>query len=353
MLFRSTLAVLLKGSGKITAHPASLYRTDVMRAVPYDEAFALGSDLDLALRMAALGFEVGHTRSYLTLRRFHASNVTITGQSNQVSNGLTARSRVLGTFGWDKEGAISVRAKEKDNEVYCTNTMSLDTLLEHLPGYAGVWHLFVPASAFGPGSNSQGAATGRPAQRSRKARGMPATPLKRPGKPLLEQLCAAAPGELCMRKSGVNQLTFFRSLPIKGLGRAMKKRREIENLLGVPVEIVAELQAQIDRQTPFRWKALTVEQGTRILKSQEFSDCTEALVVWSRLAIDADISKLTSVAADYEEDREVFFLITSAVKGHDEIRQTKYRLEQLSGVAFAQISTGGLISDLNESSRSH
>ncbi len=33
-----SIATLLKGTGKITAHPASLYRTDVMRALPYDES---------------------------------------------------------------------------------------------------------------------------------------------------------------------------------------------------------------------------------------------------------------------------------------------------------------------------
>ena len=89
-----SLATLMKGTGKITAHPTCLYRTDVMRAVPYDEAFDLGSDLDLAMRMAAMGLDVAHTRSYLVLRRFQSANVTLTGQSDQVSNGLAARARI-------------------------------------------------------------------------------------------------------------------------------------------------------------------------------------------------------------------------------------------------------------------
>ena len=142
-----TIATLLKGTGKITAHPASLYRTDVMRAVPYDESYALGSDFDLALRLANNGFEVPHTNSFLTLRRYHSANVTITGQSNQVSNGAAARSRALASFDWQRVAGLEELAKTKNADTWCRNQISLNSLSGLIPEYVGNWQVFVPIGA--------------------------------------------------------------------------------------------------------------------------------------------------------------------------------------------------------------
>ncbi len=118
-----------------------------MRAIPYDESFALGSDFDLALRLANAGFEVPHTRSYLTLRRYHSANVTITGQSNQVSNGQLARSRSLLSFDWQRLGGLVEEAKAHNEEIYCRNQLSIDNIAELIPGYSGAWRIYVPISA--------------------------------------------------------------------------------------------------------------------------------------------------------------------------------------------------------------
>ena len=147
---RRLLSTLLKGTGKITAHPASLYRADVMRAVPYDESFALGSDFDLALRLANNGFEVPHTNSYLTLRRYHSANVTITGQASQVSNGAAARSRTLASLDWQRLGGLDEEAKSHNEEVYCRNQMSIDSIADLIPGYSGSWQIYVPISVLIP-----------------------------------------------------------------------------------------------------------------------------------------------------------------------------------------------------------
>lgn len=89
-----TIETLLAGSGKVTAHPACFYRTDVMRAIPYDEAFELGSDLDVAIRQGLHGLRIAHTESYVVLRRFHATNVTRTGFSKQLDSGGRTRARL-------------------------------------------------------------------------------------------------------------------------------------------------------------------------------------------------------------------------------------------------------------------
>ncbi len=348
-----SLATLLKGTGKITAHPAGFYRTDVMRAVPYDESFALGSDLDLALRMAALGCEIGHTGSYVTLRRFHASNVTLTGQPSQVSNGLAARSRVAATFAWDKAENIAAVAKLTDSEIHCANMMSLETLLKFIPRYAGVWQLFVPVSALGappalPDAEAQGSDEADPAPAD-----LPPSRLRTADTSLLEQLFAIAPGELCSKVPGLNRPTYFRSLPVNGLGRALKAKRELDQFLNVPSEIISARQAQLDRQVPFNWASLKVDKGLRILRSKRFASCSDVFVSRARLAASEALSAITGVVADYDRDGEAYFLVTLQVKGYDEIRSVKYQLESATGVAFEQLSGGGLVADLAYSARSH
>ena len=348
-----SLATLLKGTGKITAHPASLYRTDVMRAVPYDAAFALGSDLDLALRMAALGFEIAHTGTYLTLRRFHSSNVTLTGQANQVSNGMSARSRVATTFAWDKAADIVSNAKKNDGEVYCTNAMTLDTLLGLIPSYVGVWQLFVPVSALGSHaampeikSVEGDEFTATPAEFSVVPRGHTNTSL-------LKQLFSIIPGELCTRVVGLNRPAYFRSSPIKGLGRALKTKRELDDFLNVSAQIISERQAQLDRQVPFNWKSIKVDEGSRVLRSKRFADCSDVFVSRLKLAANETLSSVTSVVADYDQDGEAYFLVTLQIKGYDEIRTTQYELESVTGVEFEQLGNGGVITELTYSARSH
>jgi glycosyltransferase involved in cell wall biosynthesis len=64
----STVEALLGDPSAIIAPGASFYRSDVMRAIRYDEA-AGAADHDFALRMSAMGCRVLHTGSYVTVRR--------------------------------------------------------------------------------------------------------------------------------------------------------------------------------------------------------------------------------------------------------------------------------------------
>ncbi len=334
-----SLATLMRGTGKITAHPTCLYRADVMRAVPYDEAFALGSDLDLAMRMAAMGLDVAHTRSYLVLRRFHSANVTLTGLSSQVSNGLAARGRIAAMMGWNRQGAIAEMAKAVDAEVYCTNILSMDSILQLLPGYLGEWQLLVPVSAM---------EMAQPAPEA-SGKGRAAKPVRS----LIEQIHSIQPGALCMRRSGANRAVYFRTLPVKGLARANALRQRIEALLDAPIDVLSLRQAELDRQQPYDWKAVAVEQGKRVLRSKPFLDCADVLVARSRLVADPALAELTAIVADWDGERELYFLLTAAIKGYDEIRRCKLKLERLCNTGFEQLGNGGMLTDVTMGGRSH
>ena len=328
-----TIATLLKGTGKITAHPASLYRTDVLRAVPYDENFALGSDFDLALRLANNGFEIAHTNSYLTLRRYHSNNVTITGQANQVSNGVLARSRATQSFSWDKVGGLQQVAKANDGEIYCRNQLSIDSIAELVPGYTGAWQIYVPITTLGINPN------GQPAGNAKSG--------------LLDEVLKLIPGDLCTRRSGLNLPVQFRSEEITGLKRARELKHKIEQIVSAPVQINSVRQAQIDRETPFDWKSVTVPPGERMLQSERFGDLTELLNVLALVAPGSLLRSSVSVLADYDEEGEAYYLITTHIKGIDNLRQLEFDLERALTLPFHHIASMGVPSELTPPTRSH
>ena len=345
-----SLATLLKGTGKVTCHPASFYRSDVIRAVRYDEAFQLGSDWDLALRMAMIGLQIAHTRSFLTLRRFHTSNVTITGQSNQVTRGLQARARQAVALGWKEMDGLQTLAKANDAEVHCSNTASLESIIARLPRYVGHWQLFVPVAALAANSNTEAAKSGGNAEGSSIAAPHRQVAIDHI---LLKKLYERVPGSLCTRYSGSNQQVFFRSPPIKGCGRALEMVKRLEKLTAMPVEICAARQVEIDRQRPYDWKSLKLDSGHRVLTSTAFRDCADALVAWAKLSSDPALQNLTSLASDYNDSGECYFLMTSQVKGHLEMKTLQFKLEKLTGCSFIQVSSGGVESDLLPGGRNH
>lgn len=324
---RRSIATLMKGTGKVTAHPACLYRTDVMRAVPYDESFQLGSDLDLALRLANNGFDIVHTGTYLTLRRFHSTNVTITGQSNQVSGGATARSRVLASFDWARIGGLEEEAKANDAEVYCRNPMSIDSLAELIPGYTGSWRVLVPVAALRPDE------------------GLDAE--------LLQKLSGIVEGDLFTRRAGLNQPIYFRSAPINGLKKGRRIKDEAEALVGVPLQLNSVRQTEIDRAIPFDWKAMNIKPGERVLRSERYSELAELLVLLSGLDPTSLLRSLLSVLSDHDEDGDCYYLVTAPLKGYDDLRQTEFELERQLKIPFRHIASNGLPNELTLSQRSH
>lgn len=361
-----TAATLLRGSGKITAHPASFYRTDVMRAVPYDEAFALGSDLDLALRMATLGFSIGHTNSYVTLRRYHSTNVTITGQSNQVSNGAAARSRALASYAWPKLAALDEVAKANDAEAYCHNQLSIDSLAELIPGYTGQWQIYVPISALStaaapaPAEMEAGSLNIEAVTGDNEVRQLP------PPRPststavgaafngmLLESIMEITQGDICTKHTGVNQPIYFRSLPITGLRKARRAKEAIEEIVKLPVQINSVRQGELDRETAFNWKVLEVRSGERILKSDEFTELASLLASVAQVDSSSLMGQSLSILSDFNEKGQVYSLITPSIKGYDDLQNFKFSLERRTGIAFQQMAANGVASELTLSARSH
>ncbi len=329
------ISTLLKGTGKVTAHPASLYRADVLRAVPYDESYLLGSDWDLALRLANFGFEIRHTHSFITLRRFHAANVTITGQSNQVSNGLAARSRSEATFDWQRIPGLVEDAKlgNNNNDVYCRNQLSIETIAGMIPDYSGTWHIYVPIMALGITAMGLPVANARPN--------------------VMDDLLKLTSGELCTRRSGISAPAFFQSDGIVSLKKARALKQKIEELVGVPVQLNSVRQAEIDRETPFDWKSITVPPGERMLRSERFDDLTTLLNMLAKVGAGSLLRSAVSILSDFDDEGEAYYLVSSSIKGVDNLRQLEFDLERTLGVPFHHVTSMGVASELTPATRSH
>lgn len=342
------LATLLRGTGKVTCHPASFYRTDVLKRVRYDESYLLGSDWDLALRMAMMGIEVAHTRSFVTLRRFHATNVTITGQSNQVVRGLQARARQAMALGWRESEGLQEIAKTVNDEVYCSNTMSLAAVVEKLPGYAGEWHLFVPVAALR--GETDGEVDADAETDTLRESGGSYSPVDRSR---LERLYRKTDGALCTRLSGLNQSIYFRTKPIRGAAKATAAKKALEALVDAPIDLCAVRQSELDRTTPFNWAALKLEAGSRRLRSEPFRDCAEALLARAKLAAKLELRNATSLVSDCDEDGECYYLLTPRIKGRQDIELMQFRLQKATGITFAQIGSGAVETDLLPGGKNH
>lgn len=357
-----SIATLLKGTGKITAHPASLYRADVLRAVRYDESYALGSDFDLALRLANSGFDVAHTGSYLTLRRYHSTNVTITGQANQVSNGAAARARTLSSFDWQKFSGLEQAAKTQNSEIYCRNQLSLGSLFELLPDYVGVWQVFVPLgaltqSATGEASSVAGLPSIEPPQ------GLGSTilgerPLLTSGSQpsvlsTLQQLLEIVDGDICTRKSGLNQPIFFRSGYLEGVGEARRVKKQVEDLLGQPIVLSSVRQAELDRNAAFDWRAMGVASGERVLQSPRFDDLVDLLETFAGLGADTLLTAALSLVADHDAQGEAYYLVSGSIKGLGQLERLQFDLNRILRMPFQQIGADGSATDLLPNSRTH
>jgi glycosyltransferase involved in cell wall biosynthesis len=371
-----TIATLLKGTGKITAHPASLYRTDILRAVPYDETFALGSDFDLAVRLANLGFDIRHTNTYVTLRRYHSTNVTITGQSNQVSNGAAARSRALASFAWQKLPGLEEAARKSNADIYCRNQMSIDSLAELIPGYSGTWQIYVPVAAIAPSEENapleSAAALLRLVAGGQEEYQAPAndlvssadlepsvsatpSPLPQGGldASILEALLNIVPGDICAKRSGLNQPIYFRSEAIAGLKKAKRLRAAIEQLLNIPIQINSVRQGQLDREAPFNWSASPTKTGERVLMSERFSDLSDLLLAYGRIESGSLLQKAVSIMSDNDDLGEAYHLLTPSIRGYDQLRALRFDLERRTQLHFQQVAAGGVPSELTLSARSH
>lgn len=307
-----TVETLLKGRGKITAHPSSFYRTDVMRAVRYDESFTLGSDWDLALRMGALGLSIAHTGSFVTLRRFHSANVTLTGTSRQVTNGLRSRTRTTSLYGSRARTHIATTAPSMDAELGCYNDLSIEGIVALLPEYVGVWRLLLP---FGALQDAEG--DNHPTRPSR-----------------LERLLALVDGDVSTQRAGVNQMPIFCSEPIKGAKTARTLAKALKELTGTRPTLLADRQFELDRAEGFDWKSLEQTPGAAILVSQRFAGIADALVARSRLPAQSLLEGVVNLVSDYDAGGEAHYLATSAIQTREAARALQTELQALTGATF-------------------
>jgi hypothetical protein len=170
---------------------------------------------------------------------------------------------------------------------------------------------------------------------------------------LLQRLVDIVPGDLCTRRTGLNQPVYFRSISIAGLKRARKIKQQIEDLIGLPVELNSVRQAEIDREVAFDWRAMTINAGERILRSDRVADLSSLLGTLLVLAQDSLLRSSLSILADFDEEGEAYYLVTASIKGLDSLRQLEFDLERRLKLPFRQVAAQGALSELTPSTRSH
>ena len=353
-----TLPSLLFGPGKASAHPASFFRTDVMRHFRYDETFAVGSDFDLAIRMANMGVRVDHTGTYVTLRRFHRTNVTISDLSDQTSVGRDARARVTETLGAAYTQRVRDQSKTARMRLPCRNGMGIDELIERLPGYIGVWRLLVPLADLGRSSQGPALAAIAVAARAAVDRGGPSSheagglegggdllrTLPIPGGGLItsparlmeraQELAAMIEGDVGVVDSGIDPGLYFVSEPIKGAGRALKYRRALEERFDVVVEFIPDIEYQRRRSTRFDWSSFAKDEQAVRLVSRPIRKLDEALIALARLPGDTVLRAMTAMLVDFNCTDQLFHLVTAPIQTRQGPRVVKRMLEQQTGATF-------------------
>ncbi len=315
-----SLAVLLKGRGKVTAHPASFYRADALRALSYDESLDLGSDLDLAIRMAAMGMRIPHTGSFVVLRRFHAANVTVTGQASQAANGRHARRRLDTALNPQLHETLAELALASDDELACRNHQSLDQLAEMLPDYAGEWRLALRVDQLGAaGEGDIGAAQLQ----------------------ALESLLALTDGDLLTLEGGTNQPVAFCSQPVKGLRAARQLAQAMTAVAGHRPRLIADAQWRADREQRFDWRAFVGGGPGCVLRSPRFTDLAEALGVLGGVTPGSLLHKLTTLVSDCDAAGPCYFVATTPIGSGSEVESLRLALLEKTGLDFSPVGPDG------------
>jgi glycosyltransferase involved in cell wall biosynthesis len=304
---RRSIATMLKGTGKSTNHPSSFYRTDVMRAVPYDESLVLGADWDMALRMATLGMRIASTMSYVTLRRFHAANVTLTGTSNQVSTGLRARSRTWSLYNPRHQQALLEAAMENDTGFEATNELAMADLLELLPSYAGIWRVFVPFSALAGGE---------------------------PGVSLLESALGIVDGDVATLSCGIAMPVMFCSAPVRGAGKARRVVAELARLTGTVPGVISERQLQIDRNVRFDWADIAMPDNGAMVLSGRLGTLAEALETVGALPPGSLLQSTMRIVSDFDDEGEAYYVMAPPTDSRTDAQEIIDSLRGKTPIAF-------------------
>jgi GT2 family glycosyltransferase len=369
------LETMLFGSGKVTAHPSSFFRRDAMRAVRYDESLTVGSDLDLAVRMANMGLRIGHTGSYVTLRRFHQTNVTITDLHGQVTVGVDSRQRVADTLGDAYEQKLRELGRAAPRNVACGNPMGRLEVVSRLPAYVGVWRLLVPllelAHRGGSGIDdvdpSAPELLAPPAPNGSEdgdlpsiARGDEARAFRATHRALApsrvsvkskdrfvqpaEELARMLDGDIGVVDCGFNPLLFFVSEPIKGIGRALKLQKQVEERLDLGIDLITDVEYERRRTKRFDWTSLTKESRADRLVSKPMK-LDPALAALAKLPGNTALRAMTAIVADFNCTEQLFHLVTGPIATPEDSGRVRRLLEKQTGESFrtlgASRSVGG------------
>jgi glycosyltransferase involved in cell wall biosynthesis len=294
-----TIETLLAGTGKITAHSTCMYRTDVMRKVPYDELLDLGSDWDLALRMTLLGLRVAHTGSYVLLRRFHENNVTLTASSTQFAAGRASRSRVITTLSEPARQRLAIDAKALDAEIACLNAPEAPELLAMLPANTGQWHLAFAATEI-QSSLADGEAINR----------------------TLSEMEARAE---CLQ-SGLSAPVYFVTPAISGAASALRKAAEVERTLGFEAAFIAARQLALNSEVAFDWRSLGVGSGEVVLLSKAYRELDMLLVDMGAVPQGSLLRAGLRLVADSDEMGRCYYIIGPKGPPSDEISAFRRQL---------------------------
>ncbi len=339
-----------------------------MQAIRYDESFSVGSDLDLALRMANMGCRIEHTGSYLTLRRFHHENVTITNLGGQLSVGQRARHRIGETFGNGYEWRLKETAKKAPPAV-CRNGISKDFVIGLIPRYTGVWRLLVSLNDIGHvNRNDFGAGLDQVDTRgdslvidaetdaSDEIRLFEAdVPAEPPRQALIEstadrslqdraaRLAGLLKGDVGVIDCGIDPGFFFISEPIKGAAKALQIRHSVEGEFAVPVEMVPDVEYRRRHMTRFDWNQLAAEEHASRLLSRPTKDLSRVLSALARLPGNTMLRAMTSVLADFNCEDQLYRLVTVPIPGPEKQAAVRRVLEDFTGEAFDALNEIGLL----------
>ncbi len=353
-----TLANFAFGPGRTSAHPACFYRTDVLKHFRYDETFRVGSDYDLALRMASMGCTIEHTGTYVTLRRFHEGNVTLSDLSGQITNGTGARQRVRDSLGNRYAVRLRDSMKKPPPPVSC-RPVDRDGLLDMLPGYSGVWRLLVPLGELGQTKPAGGTRAGDDARlgagpgtaliEDREGVGAEIIPME----PAFQsqftsstsiaeranQLADLMGGDVGVVDCRIDPCLFYISRPIKGVSKAMKLRRVAEERLDVGVEIMADVEYRERRRARFDWAKLAHEGAERLV-SRPRKDLGHVLAALNQLQAGTMLRAMTSVLADFNCTDQLYHLVTVPIPGSARLGDIKRLLERQTGERFEVLAHG-------------
>lgn len=366
------LETLLFGRGKVTAHPSSFYRRDAMQAVRYDESFKVGSDLDMAVRMANMGFAIGHAGSYVTLRRFHDRNVTITDLFGQTTVGVDARQRVSETLGAGLEWRLRELGKAAPANVQCRNQIGKETVLGLIPRYCGVWRLSVPLSDLGrteaagdgyapieidlkasraePGNRSPMILTNRTAEIGPNDDGAMTARALTNGAPtdgpdlvdLAAELAAMIEGDVGIIDNDIDPRLCFISRTLKGGAKALKLKSAIEDRFGLTVDLFPEVEYQQRRTTRFDWSRLAGEpHGDRLL-SMPIKGLERVLTAIEKMQPNTALRAMTSILSDFNCTEQLYYLVTTPIRTAEGPRAVKKIIEKQTGETFRIVKEGDI-----------